>query len=77
MQAAILAALSAAKEGDWLLLLPLLAAEVAGAREQPPAARLAAVRALPTGSPRGALLQQHAAAALAARLLRVRPKTLY
>ena len=55
-----------------MVLLPLLAAELAGAREKPPAARLAAVRALPTGSPRGTLLQQHAAAALAASLLLVR-----
>lgn len=72
VQAAVLAALSALKEAWWIVELPRMAAELAGAREQPAAASLAVVRALPTSSPRSALLQQHAAAALAARLLLVR-----
>lgn len=72
-QAAMLALLGALDEAEWADQLPRLAAEAASAGVgRSPAARLAAVRALPTATMRGALLQQHAAAALAAGLLLVR-----
>ena len=71
MQAALLAVLGVLDDAGWAEALPALAALMGGGAERPPAARLAAVRALPTSSPRGALLQQRAAAALAGDLLQV------
>lgn len=71
VQAALLAVLGVLDDAGWAEALPALAALMGGGADRPPAARLAAVRALPTASPRGALLQQRAAAALAGDLLQV------
>jgi len=71
VQAALLAVLGVLDDAGWADALPALAALMGGGADRPPAARLAAVRALPTASPRGALLQQRAAAALAGDLLQV------